>query len=67
MVRLVLKVCHVEWIKAIFVDQNFKAIKVIQANLQQLSLTEQAEVYKNNADRALKALNKRDIQFDYIF
>ena len=53
--------------KVIFVDQNFKAIKVIQANLQQLDLTEQAEVYKNNADRALKALNKRDIQFDYIF
>lgn len=45
--------------KVIFVDQNFKAIKVIQANLQQLDLTEQAEVYKNNADRALKALNKK--------
>ena len=27
----------------------------------------QAEVYKNNADRALKALAKRDIQFDVIF
>lgn len=53
--------------KVIFVDQNFKAVKVIQANLKQLNLTEQSEVYKNNADRALKALNKRDIQFDYIF
>ena len=27
----------------------------------------QAEVYKNNADRALKALAKREIQFDVIF
>ena len=27
----------------------------------------QVEVYKNNADRALKALSKRDIQFDIIF
>ncbi|GGG86996.1 16S rRNA (guanine(966)-N(2))-methyltransferase RsmD [Staphylococcus pragensis] len=53
--------------KVIFVDQNFKAVKVIQANLKQLNLTEQSEVYKNNADRALKALNKREIQFDYIF
>lgn len=37
--------------KAIFVDQNFKAVKVIQANLKQLNLEEQSEVYKNNADR----------------
>ena len=40
----------------IFVDQNFKAVKVIKANLNQLDLMSQAEVYKNNADRALKAL-----------
>ena len=53
--------------KVIFVDQNFKAVKVIQANLKQLDLRDQSEVYKNNADRALKALNKREIQFDYIF
>lgn len=46
--------------KVIFVDQNFKAVKVIQANLKQLDLRDQSEVYKNNADRALKALNKRD-------
>lgn len=53
--------------KVIFVDQNFKAVKVIKANLNQLDLMPQAEVYKNNADRALKALAKRDIQFDVIF
>ena len=53
--------------KVIFVDQNFKAVKVIQANLKQLNLEKQSEVYKNNADRALKAINKRDIQFDFIF
>lgn len=53
--------------KVIFVDQNFKAIKIIKANLQHLNIGEQAEVYKNNADRALKALSKREIQFDIIF
>src|SRR5699024_9680869 len=53
--------------KVIFVDQNFKAIKNIKANLQHLNIDEQAEVYKNNADRALKALSKREIQFDVIF
>ena len=46
--------------KSDFVDQNFKAVKVIQANLKQLDLRDQSEVYKNNADRALKALIKRD-------
>lgn len=53
--------------KVIFVDQNFKAVQVINANLKQLDLISQAEVYKNNADRALKALAKREIQFDVIF
>lgn len=53
--------------KVIFVDQNIKAVKVIKGNLKHLDLLEQSEVYKNNADRALKALNKREIQFDYIF
>lgn len=53
--------------KVIFVDQNIKAVKVIKGNLQHLDLMSQAEVYKNNADRALKALSKRDIQFDIIF
>ena len=32
--------------KVIFVDQNFKAVKVIQANLKQLDLRDQSEVYK---------------------
>ena len=53
--------------KVIFVDQNFKAVKVIHQNLERLELTARAEVYKNNASRALKALHKRDMKFDYIF
>ncbi|MEB1803467.1 16S rRNA (guanine(966)-N(2))-methyltransferase RsmD [Staphylococcus argenteus] len=53
--------------KVIFVDQNFKAVKIIKSNLESLDLVEQSEVYKNNADRALKALSKREIQFDIIF
>ncbi|MCI8456978.1 MAG: 16S rRNA (guanine(966)-N(2))-methyltransferase RsmD, partial [Mammaliicoccus sciuri] len=37
-------------------------------NLNTLYIPEtQYEVYKNDAIRALKALNKRDIKFDYIF
>lgn len=53
--------------KVIFVDQNIKAVKVIRNNLQKLDLEAQSEVYRNNADRALKALSKRKIQFDIIF
>lgn len=53
--------------KVIFVDQNFKATQVIKGNLKRLDLVAQSEVYKNNAARALKALNKREIQFDLIF
>src|SRR5699024_7813650 len=52
--------------KVIFVDQNFKALKIIKANIQHLNIDEHAEVYKNNADRALKALSKRERQFDVI-
>ncbi|MCD5140385.1 MULTISPECIES: 16S rRNA (guanine(966)-N(2))-methyltransferase RsmD [Mammaliicoccus] len=54
--------------KVIFVDGNFKATKMIKENLNTLYIPEtQYEVYKNDAIRALKALNKRDIKFDYIF
>ncbi|MCU5745691.1 16S rRNA (guanine(966)-N(2))-methyltransferase RsmD [Staphylococcus sp. SQ8-PEA] len=53
--------------KVIFIDQNFKAFKVIKGNLQQLGLENQSEVYKNNAARALKILAKREMQFDVIF
>lgn len=53
--------------KVIFVDQNFGAIKIIRQNIKKLGLESQTEVYKNNADRALKALHKREIQFDIIF
>lgn len=53
--------------RMIFVDQNFKAVQVIKSNLKKLEIEDQAEVYKNNAARALKALSKRDIQFDLIF
>ena len=45
--------------KVIFVDQNFKATQVIKGNLKLLVIESQAEVFKNKADRGLKALSKR--------
>ncbi|BAM47737.1 16S rRNA (guanine(966)-N(2))-methyltransferase RsmD [Amphibacillus xylanus] len=52
---------------AIFVDQQRRVVQVIKKNLASLNITEQAEVYQNDAFRALKALGKRKVKFNYIF
>ncbi|WP_026690019.1 16S rRNA (guanine(966)-N(2))-methyltransferase RsmD [Alteribacter aurantiacus] len=52
---------------AVFVDKNFKAIQTIRSNIQACGLSQKAEVYKNDAKRALQALVKREKQFSYIF
>ncbi|MBJ3791977.1 16S rRNA (guanine(966)-N(2))-methyltransferase RsmD, partial [Bacillus sp. OA1] len=49
--------------KVIFVDRDSKAIKVIHQNLESCRVQEQAEVYRNDAERAVKALIKREIAF----
>lgn len=53
--------------KMIFVDRDQKAIQTIKGNLETCRLLDQAEVYRNDAVRALKAIVKRDIKFDVIF
>ncbi len=53
--------------KVIFVDRDKKALQTIHENIQACKMEEKAEVYRNDADRALKALMKREIGFDYIF
>ncbi|WP_042356361.1 16S rRNA (guanine(966)-N(2))-methyltransferase RsmD [Bacillus rubiinfantis] len=53
--------------KVIFVDRDAKAIKVIHENLQACGFESNAEVYRNDADRAIKALWKREMSFDYLF
>ncbi|UFU00920.1 16S rRNA (guanine(966)-N(2))-methyltransferase RsmD [Radiobacillus kanasensis] len=53
--------------KAIFVDKQGKAIQIIHQNLQELKLENQAEVYRTDAFRAIKAAAKRELLFDYIF
>ncbi|MBM7701749.1 16S rRNA (guanine(966)-N(2))-methyltransferase RsmD [Metabacillus iocasae] len=52
--------------KAIFVDRDGKAIQTIKSNLESCGFENQAEVYRNDADRALKAIIKRDMQLDLI-
>lgn len=53
--------------KAVFVDLDYKSIEVIRSNLRATGLEGQAEVYKNDAERALKALAKREAAFDLVF
>ncbi len=53
--------------KMIFVDQNQKAIEIVQLNLKNCRFDHQAEVYRNEAKRALKAVAKRELKFDVIF
>ncbi|PAE25031.1 MULTISPECIES: 16S rRNA (guanine(966)-N(2))-methyltransferase RsmD [Bacillaceae] len=53
--------------KVIFVDRDGKAIQTIHENIRNCDFEEKAEIYRNDADRALKAILKRDLTFDYIF
>ncbi|WP_163536702.1 16S rRNA (guanine(966)-N(2))-methyltransferase RsmD [Gracilibacillus sp. YIM 98692] len=53
--------------RAILVDKHPKAISTIHKNIELLHTKELTEVYRNDAFRALKAVNKRDILFDIVF
>jgi 16S rRNA (guanine966-N2)-methyltransferase len=51
----------------IFVDREHKATTTIKENLKKCHYEEKAEVYRNDATRALKALQKRELLFNLIF
>lgn len=51
----------------IFVDRGFKAIQAIKANVLQFKIQDRAEIYRNDAARALQALAKKEIAFEGIF
>ncbi|MGG4553757.1 16S rRNA (guanine(966)-N(2))-methyltransferase RsmD [Paenibacillus sp. FSL W8-0186] len=53
--------------RAIFVDLDYKSVETVKANLKAAGFAEQAEVYKNDAERALKTLAKRGASFDLVF
>ncbi|WP_420854662.1 16S rRNA (guanine(966)-N(2))-methyltransferase RsmD [Salipaludibacillus agaradhaerens] len=53
--------------KAVFVDRDRKAIETIYSNLKTVRCLEEAEVFKNEAKRALNAIKKKERQFDLIF
>lgn len=53
--------------KAVFIDIEKKSIDTIQHNLQVAGLKDQAEIYRTDAARALKALAKRSSSSNWFF
>ncbi|MBW7458246.1 16S rRNA (guanine(966)-N(2))-methyltransferase RsmD [Paenibacillus sepulcri] len=52
---------------AVFVDLEQSSIDVVKRNVQAAGFTEQAEIYRNESLRALKALAKRGTAFRIVF
>ncbi|MBP1991386.1 16S rRNA (guanine(966)-N(2))-methyltransferase RsmD [Paenibacillus eucommiae] len=53
--------------KAVFIDIEKKSVDTVLLNLAAAGFKEQAEVYRNDALKALKLLAKRGMQFDLVF
>jgi 16S rRNA (guanine966-N2)-methyltransferase len=53
--------------RVIFVDHDVKAVQTIKKNVAACQLLEQAEIYRNDAERALRAIVKRGLRFHLIF
>ncbi|WP_054956437.1 16S rRNA (guanine(966)-N(2))-methyltransferase RsmD [Paenibacillus dakarensis] len=53
--------------RAVFIDMEPKSIDTIKANLKSTGFEADAEIYRNDAGRAIKALEKRKAIFDLVF
>lgn len=51
---------------AVFIDQSKEAVKIIHHNVKQLKLNDRCEIYRNDAFRAMKILQKKLKKFDLI-
>ncbi len=51
----------------IFIEKDPRAVPTIYENLKKCKLEDQAEVYKADATRAIKALEKRQARVDLLF
>lgn len=53
--------------RVLFIDRDSKAIATVKENIKRCGLEKNAEVFCNEAMRALRAIVKRKMTFDYIF
>jgi 16S rRNA (guanine966-N2)-methyltransferase len=52
---------------AVFIDASSQSIEVVRRNLESTKLSEYAEVYRNDARRALKVLERSGVPFNIVF
>lgn len=53
--------------RVIFIDREKISIDVIRQNVETARMGGAAEIYRNEAERALKALAKRELKFNLVF
>ncbi|MGL4392656.1 MAG: 16S rRNA (guanine(966)-N(2))-methyltransferase RsmD [Fusobacteriaceae bacterium] len=53
--------------KAIMIEKESEALKIIIENVENLGFTERCRAYKNDSIRALEILGRKDEKFDIIF
>ncbi|ACT02135.1 16S rRNA (guanine(966)-N(2))-methyltransferase RsmD [Paenibacillus sp. JDR-2] len=53
--------------RTIFIDREKISIDIIKLNTEAAGMGRHAEIYRNDADRALKLLEKRGIAFSIVF
>jgi 16S rRNA (guanine966-N2)-methyltransferase len=53
--------------KAVFLDTDSKAVSTVRENISALGLQDRAEIYRNDARRALDVLAGRGLRFDLVF
>ncbi|AKM18412.1 16S rRNA (guanine(966)-N(2))-methyltransferase RsmD [Geobacillus stearothermophilus] len=53
--------------RVIFVDHDGKAVQTVRKNVAACGLERRAEIYRNDAERALRAVAKRGLRFSVIF
>lgn len=52
---------------AVFVDASPKSVAVVRSNLEATRLADRAEVYRNDAGKAIRLLEKKGLKFDLLF
>ncbi|WP_027090930.1 16S rRNA (guanine(966)-N(2))-methyltransferase RsmD [Cohnella thermotolerans] len=51
----------------VFIDANPRSVDVVRRNLEATGLSDRAEVYRNDARKAIKLLERRGERFDLLF
>jgi 16S rRNA (guanine966-N2)-methyltransferase len=53
--------------RAVLIDAHASSIQTIKRNLNDTGLLDRADVFRNDAFRAIRVMQKRELMFDYVF